>query len=64
MLENGWINKMHTEVPGSDGEVSYGGMCLPKDIKAMSGYMSSKNVENGVVKSVIAEREQLRGDTV
>lgn len=60
MVENGWINKNHTEVPGSDGEVSYGGMCLPKDIKALSGYMSSKDVENGVVKSVIEEREKLR----
>jgi UDPglucose 6-dehydrogenase len=62
MLENGWINKMHTEVPGSDGNISYGGMCLPKDIKALSGYMSSKDVENGVVKSVIEEKEKLRGD--
>jgi nucleotide sugar dehydrogenase len=60
MLGNGWINKMHTEVPGNDGEISYGGMCLPKDIKALSGYMSSKDIENGVLKSVIEEREKLR----
>ncbi len=60
MLNNGWINSKHTEVPGSDGEISYGGMCLPKDIKALSGYMSRKEVENKVIKGVIEEREGLR----
>jgi UDP-glucose 6-dehydrogenase len=62
MLENGWINKNHTEVPGSDGNVSFGGMCLPKDIKALSGYMSSMDTHNLVVKGVIEERERLRED--
>ena len=60
MLCNGWINKNHTEVPGSDGKVSFGGMCLPKDIKALSGYMSSMDTPNLVVKGVIEERERLR----
>ena len=60
MLSNEWINKNHTEVPGSDGKVSFGGMCLPKDIKALSGYMDIKEVENMVIKGVIEEREMLR----
>ena len=60
MLENGWINIKHTEVPGSDGNISFGGMCLPKDIKALSGYMERKDVANIVIKGVIEEREILR----
>jgi UDPglucose 6-dehydrogenase len=62
MLENGWINSNHTEVPGSDGKVSYGGMCLPKDIKALSSYMEEMESINGVIKGVIEEREMLRKD--
>ncbi len=28
----GWINPMHTEVPGPDGKRGFGGACLPKDL--------------------------------
>ena len=31
MLKNKWINPMHTMVPGTDGQLSYGGACF-KDI--------------------------------
>ncbi|GAG92799.1 unnamed protein product, partial [marine sediment metagenome] len=40
MLKNGWINAMHTSVPGTDGKLSYGGMCFPKDTNALLQYMS------------------------
>ena len=62
MLENGWINKNHTEVPGSDGKVSFGGMCFPKDIRALTGYMEELDSINGVLKGVIEERDRLRDD--
>jgi nucleotide sugar dehydrogenase len=62
MLENGWINKNHTDVPGSDGKVSFGGMCFPKDIKALSSYMEEEESINGVLKGVIEERDILRDD--
>lgn len=62
MLRNGWINKNHTEVPGSDGKVSFGGMCFPKDIKALCSYMEEMNSTNSVLKGVIEERERLRDD--
>jgi UDPglucose 6-dehydrogenase len=62
MLENGWINRNHTDVPGSDGKVSFGGMCFPKDIKALSGYMEEIESINGVLKGVIEERDRLRSD--
>lgn len=31
LLNGGWINPMHTLVPGPDGKRGFGGACLPKD---------------------------------
>jgi len=62
MLNNEWIHPMHTNVPGQDGQISFGGSCLPKDISALSQYMYSNNIPNSVVNSVITERNILRND--
>ena len=35
MLKNGWINPMHTNVPGKDKQLSYSGYCFPKDTNAL-----------------------------
>lgn len=32
LLAGGWINQMHTQVPGPDGKRGFGGSCLPKDL--------------------------------
>ena len=60
MLENGWINPMHTAVPGPDGKLSYGGACFPKDTQALYGSM----LENGsiceVLGATISERNKMR----
>ncbi len=32
LLAGGWINPMHTQVPGPDGKFGFGGACLPKDL--------------------------------
>ncbi len=32
LLASGWINPMHTNVPGPDGKCGFGGACLPKDL--------------------------------
>ena len=60
MLKNGWINKMHTDVPGPDGNLSYGGACFPKDTNALKNYMDKNNTLNNVLSSVIIERDLLR----
>jgi UDPglucose 6-dehydrogenase len=60
MLKNGWINPMHTNVPGSDGKFSYGGRCFPKDIKALLNYMEENNSYRKLLESCIQERESIR----
>jgi len=34
ILLSGYINDMHTAVPGPDGKFGYGGKCFPKDVNA------------------------------
>ena len=60
MLENNWINKMHTDVPGSDGKISYGGMCFPKDTNALCQYMKRNNINNKVLTATIEENKIMR----
>ena len=63
ILENGWVNKMHTTIPGPDGSLSYGGACFPKDTQALYNTM----VENGTISEVlgatISERKKKRKKT-
>jgi len=36
ILKNGWINPMHTNIPGYYGILSFGCDCFPKDIRALN----------------------------
>jgi nucleotide sugar dehydrogenase len=62
MLRNGWINPMHTDVPGPDGQLSYGGLCFPKDTNALLQYMKSIGSEHMVLEAVVKERNVMRDD--
>lgn len=62
MLNNGWINPMHTNIPGPDGQISYGGLCFPKDTNALNSYMDRCDVPHAVLSAVIKERELMRSD--
>ena len=62
MLKNGWINEMHTTIPGPDGQVSYGGLCFPKDTNALNKYMIKSNSPNKVLEATIQERNDMRKD--
>ena len=64
MLKNGWINPMHTDVPGSDGKLSYGGGCFPKDTNALLNHMKLNNVTCKVLEGTVLERNQMRKDNV
>ena len=60
MLKNKWINPMHTQVPGSDGLLSYGGACFPKDTQALLEYMKRKKSRHQVLQAVLDERNTMR----
>ena len=64
MLKNNWINPMHTDVPGSDGKLSYGGYCFPKDTNALAEHMKRESVTCKVLEATIAERNEMRDDNV
>jgi UDP-glucose 6-dehydrogenase len=36
ILLSGYINDVHTAVPGPDGKLGYGGKCFPKDVNAFA----------------------------
>ncbi len=61
MLDNEWINPMHTQIPGHDNQISFGGACFPKDISALSEHMKKLNIPNKVISSTIKERNIMRG---
>ena len=62
MLKNKWINPMHTNVPGPDGKISYGGLCFPKDTNALNKYMKRENAPNKLLEACIEERNEMRKD--
>lgn len=43
ILLSGYINDVHTQVPGPDGKFGYGGKCFPKDVEAFKSYMRENN---------------------
>ena len=60
MVLNGWINKMHTNVPGHDGRTGFGGMCFLKDIAALNEYAIRTKSLNEVINSTIKQNNMLR----
>lgn len=62
MLINGWINPMHTNVPGPDGQLSYGGACFPKDSSALLAEMKKLGTPSLVLAATKQERDSMRKD--
>ena len=62
IVKNGWVNPMHTNVPGTDGQLSYGGLCFPKDTNALLQLMKELGSPHAVLEATIAERNSMRSD--
>ena len=62
IVKNGWVNPMHTNVPGTDGKMSYGGLCFPKDTNALLHTMRGLESPHAVLEATIAERNSMRSD--
>ena len=60
MLKNSNISNMHTDVPGHDGQISFGGACFPKDITAFITHIKKNDGYHTVLSSVIEEQKYCR----
>lgn len=62
MILNGWINSMHTNVPGPDGKFGYGGACFPKDTSALFRFMQRENLPHRMIEASVTENQELRDE--
>lgn len=46
ILLSGYINSPHTQVPGPDGKLGYGGKCFPKDVNALTKMTEGLPIHN------------------
>jgi len=54
------IGNSHTDVPGHDGDLGFGGKCFPKDINAMIKKAEELGVEPTVMKGAWEKNKQVR----
>ena len=53
---------MHTDVPGTDGKLSYGGYCFPKDTNALLQCMKTNDSRCAILEASINECNTMRAD--
>jgi nucleotide sugar dehydrogenase len=51
-----WLHEMHTKVPGTDGQMGWGGMCFPKDVIAFTTLLKG----NSIIKTAMEKNIELR----
>lgn len=59
---SGLISVNATNVPGPDGNISYGGLCHPKDTNALLQCLLNVDTPHSVLESCINERNTMRDD--
>ena len=55
-----WIDPMHTEVPGPDGKLGFGGACLPKDSEALAAGARRLGAPLLILEAAIASNKKVR----
>jgi len=60
MIKNGWINPMHTNVPGKNNKLGFGGMCFPKDTKAYFNFLKEHTKFFKITEATVIENDELR----
>lgn len=64
MINNNKISHHHTNVPGPDGQHSYGGFCFPKDTIALLQFMKKYQTPCAILEASIQERNDMRSDNI
>lgn len=59
-IASGWVNPMHTLVPGPDGDMGFGGKCFPKDINALISEAIELGVEPMMLKAAWEKNLEVR----
>ena len=54
------LGKTHLGVPGPDGDLGFGGHCLPKDINALISVAHEFGIEPGVLEAVVETNDKVR----
>lgn len=58
------IGNSHTQVPGPDGQLGFGGGCFPKDTQAIINFANELEIDLNVLKSAVKKNTLIRlGDT-
>lgn len=60
MMMNELISPEHTDIPGEDKKLSFGGACLPKDITATNTLFKEKGVDGAVIDACVVESKKIR----
>jgi UDPglucose 6-dehydrogenase len=61
-IASGWVNPMHTMVPGPDGNRGFGGKCFPKDINAFIKYSEANNTDPIILKAAWNKNLKIRNN--
>ena len=59
-----WVEKMHTNVPGPDGGLSYSGHCFPKDTNALLAQMKREESICKVLEAAVESKNILRPGSI
>jgi len=54
------LGKTHLSVPGPDGDLGFGGHCLPKDINALISVAHELNIQTEVLEAVVETNDKVR----
>lgn len=56
MIQNGWIYPLHTQINNTG---TFGGACLPKDIKALYRLFEKEEIDCDVIKGTVNEHDRI-----
>ena len=60
LISSGWVNSMHTMVPGTDGKLGFGGKCFPKDLNAFIDYGLDMGIDTIMMEAAWVKNLQVR----